>query len=211
LDDARYINRRRRQNRIQMSTYAFRPWIGPRYQAEGLSGVKLLILGESQYSGDADLNEPRRPLPSEADETKRNVEDLAINGPVQHRPFWTKVTKLLLNHANGEPISKVERAEVWNRVAFYNYLQWCMPAGRTKPTSVMWDEAREPFVSVVSELSPNLILVLGLRMQRHIPLVRPLTLCIAHPSRVGFTYGTSCIEVHAALEDARSRLEPRDK
>jgi|HubBroStandDraft_4_1064222.scaffolds.fasta_scaffold00671_10 hypothetical protein len=189
-----------------MSGSGFNPWVGPLYKSEGLSGVRLLVLGETQYSGDASYKEPRRARYSEADETEQNVIDLAINGPVQHRPFWNKVTKLLLNRANGESISKADRADLWNRIAFYNCIQWTMPAGRTKPTRAMWDEAREPFLSVVRKLSPHIILVLGRRMQGNLPPVSCVTVCIPHPASRGFTYGAWCSKIHVTLNATRRRL-----
>lgn len=195
----------------QMSVWAFRPWVGPYFESEGLGGVKLLVLGEAQYSGQMGFTEPRRPHPSEVDETTNIVNDLAINGPVQHRPFWTKVTKLVLCRANNEPVSKEERADFWNRVAFYNYIQWWMPAGRTKPTRAMWDEAREPFLGVVSELLPDLILVLGRRIQIQgkLPLVSSTTVCIPHPSSLGFTYSPWSRKIQVAFDAASKTASMR--
>jgi hypothetical protein len=130
-----------------MNGPAFNPWVDPLYPT-GLNDVRLLAVGEALYSGDASSKEASRPQPSEADQTEKFVRDLAINGPGQHRPFWTKVTRLLLNRCKGEPISTADRAEIWNRISFYNYIQWWMPSGRTKPTQCMWEEAREPFLSL---------------------------------------------------------------
>jgi hypothetical protein len=187
-----------------MNSPAFNPWEGPFY-SKGLNGVKLLVVGEALYSGDKRFKDASRPQPGEADWTEKFVRDLAIKGPGQHRPFWTKVTKLLLNRCKGEPISTADRTELWNRIAFYNYIQWWMPSGRTKPTQGMWEEAREPFLSVLKKLSPRLVLVLGLRLYENLPPVSTQLVPIAHPSSRGFTYERWCGKIVTALDAANTR------
>jgi len=72
---------------------AFDPWIGNRYESVGLNGLRLLILGESQY--DTDEDQARLGLPSEHAETQKIVQHLAID---KNTSFFTKITRLVLGH-----------------------------------------------------------------------------------------------------------------
>jgi hypothetical protein len=185
---------------------AFQPWKGSQYDAEGLDRVRLLILGEAQYAGED--HPPRRGGEVSGDEssTQGFVRELGIQHPEKFRPFWTKVAKLVRGGKAGEPISKADREDFWNRVAFYNYIQWWMPRGRSCPTEIMWTEARDPFSQVIHVLSPHVILVLGLRLSKHLPPVQSDVVHIKHPASVGFSYASCTEKVRKALDDARKRL-----
>jgi hypothetical protein len=129
-----------------MNDRAFDPWIGRSYQAEGLNGARLLILGESQY--DTDLTEPLCGLRArDGSSTHRIVQDWGIDRP---NAFFTKITKLVSGQLQGIP-SQEAKARFWHAVVFYNFVQWWLPGPRSRPSQQMWQAARAPFLQVLEE------------------------------------------------------------
>jgi hypothetical protein len=129
----------------------FEPWVGRKYR--GSSG-RLLILGESHYGP------PSMPGTSTVELTQEYVD-----GVWSHR-FWTNIMQLVL----GSPYREINRAEFWETVALYNYVQ--EPVAETHsvaPTPEMYEKARPAFYSVLRCLTPKLILVLSKRLWDNLP------------------------------------------
>ncbi|MDE2324326.1 MAG: hypothetical protein KGL51_06580 [Betaproteobacteria bacterium] len=71
---------------------------------------------------------------------------------------------------NGQPHLKIDRAEFWGKIAFYNYVQ--QPVAETAgvaPTSEMFTASRAAFFSVLDSLRPKTILVLSKRLWENLP------------------------------------------
>ena len=64
----------------------------------------------------------------------------------------------------------MDRAEFWNSIAFYNYVQEPLDDVRVRPTKEMWEMAREPFKEVLELLKPTHLLVLGGGLWDNLPL-----------------------------------------
>jgi hypothetical protein len=173
---------------------SFDPWIGDRYQSEGLNGLRLLILGESQY--DTDEDQPRPGLPTENAETQKIVQRLAID---KNTSFFTKITKLVRGYRHD--FSSQEKADFWQRVAFYNFVQWWLPNTRIRPTPEMWQAAQAPFLQVLEELKPHLVLVLGIDLAGGLPPfpVHIVKIPVPHPSSYGWTYEPWATKVNEAM------------
>ncbi len=75
--------------------------------------------------------------------------------------FFTTVAKIL----SGQPYQWLDDGksqEFWNRVAFYNFIQTSVGTEpRMRPTEQMWRNSEIPFNSVLSDLQPDIIVVLG--------------------------------------------------
>jgi hypothetical protein len=156
----------------------FQPWIGNLYKANNRFGTRILVLGESHYG---DESETKQTVTTEV--VRRLAQD-------ERHPFFTKVSKVLLGCYENTWLNDEERAEVWEHVAFYNYIQGFVSTdARVRPTAEMWKNSREPFFQIVRELHPQLILVLGIELGRNIPPVNGgIEVCvIQHPS-TGFSY-----------------------
>jgi uracil-DNA glycosylase len=115
----------------------------------------MLVLGESHYG-----------LPDEAtpDLTKNVV--LGHVGDGVQLPFFDRVGELL---AYKPPFQAFDRREIWNAVAFYNFVQrfpGLKPGCR--PSKQDWNAAMLPFLAVVDELRPHAVLVLGRGIWNHI-------------------------------------------
>lgn len=188
---------------------AFDPWIGASYPTTGFGGVRILILGESQYDTDETLPRPGI-RDTEKDTTKRIVEDLAVNASKGYRPaaVFTKTAKLFLGY--GRPLSDQERAAFWHEVAFYNYIQWWLHDKRVRPTREMWRAAQAPFLQVLHEHAPQFLLVLGRDLQRELPPIPEhiVTLAVPHPSgSYGWTYEPWATQIGHAVNALRIRSQ----
>lgn len=159
-----------------MSGVVFEPWIGSKYFNSNRFGVRVLILGESHYA-------PDNASPTF---TSQIVRDEAQDG---RHSFFTKVSKVLLGLGNGW-IDDETRSEVWEHVAFYNYIQGLVGKGsRIRPSQEMWANSRRPFLYVLNELKPDVLLVLGKQLANNLPgTPDSIEVCqIQHPS-TGFVY-----------------------
>ena len=164
----------------------FLPFVGEKYY-NSRYGVRVLVLGESHYGSEED---------NCADFTQRVIRDLA------YRPgfaFFSKLTNVLRGRTDWP--SDEERRETWQHVAFYNFVQEFVAAeSRVAPTEAMWRAAQAPFLNVVRELKPDVILVLGSRLWNNVdelPPTFPVEWCgIIHPSG-GMSYESS---IHSLSE-----------
>lgn len=133
----------------------FHPWVGSRYRSGGPWKRRLLVLGESHYSGNK--REPRT-----------LTQDLTlgyIHGRHSH-PFWTRTAQVV----TGEPVDRLDRSGFWNSVAFHNYVQEIVARSpRRAPTADAWRRSEQPFHEVLRALKPDVILVLGVRLWSWLP------------------------------------------
>ncbi len=166
-----------------MQHVRFQPWIGSKYVAGNRFGKRVLVLGESHY---ADASE------ATPDITTRVVRTY---GQLQRKiAFFTKVPKILLQMDASTFLTDEDKAEAWEHVAFYNYVQELVgPDPRKPPTSEQWAAAQPPFREVVESLRPQIVLVLGIALGRQLPaLPASITTCnVQHPSSSAFSYAKS--------------------
>lgn len=159
----------------------FEPWVGSRYRTEGLSGVRILVLGESHYG---DPGTEYREL---------TIEVVREWGQQKRLRFFKIAQKLICGLADGQWVSDQQRAEFWERVAFYNFVQsFPGPLPRYRPTADMWLAAVDPFNATVREFAPSVVVVLGFELfervpRSQLPRVLHLVRC-QHPSSAGFRY-----------------------
>lgn len=176
----------------------FAPWIGHEYGKSSRWGLKLLILGESHYVGKPEHNTPR---------LTRIVVQGQMDGTRRNR-FFTKIVGTLTGDS---PVSLQARQDFWNSVAYYNYVQEPIADGpRKRPLPEHWSGAHAPFLSVLSRLKPDRVLVFGFALWENLPapmkthtddqILKPLYLYstgsghvaiagrLAHPTWPGFRY-----------------------
>lgn len=133
----------------------FLPWIGNKYGENSRFGIGVLVLGEAHYG-------------SKRDYTKSLTRDYTgeyIRGCWNHR-FWTGIGQVLMGCSQWD----FERSELWDHIAFYNYLQWFAAEGpRQAPQKKFWNQSEQPFKLVLHILKPKLVLVLGERLWSWLP------------------------------------------
>lgn len=135
-----------------MSDYRFRPWRGSRYESADwpVPHCRVLVLGESHYNLNAE--------PAGPEFTQRCIEE-QTRGEWK-KAYWTKLMRVL----GGEQATP----EVWQCVAFYNYVQhWVGTGPRQAPTAESWAAAQSLFRKALTELQPTHILAVSYRLWNH--------------------------------------------
>ena len=150
----------------------FDPWIGNRYATDGIRGKRLLILGESHYG---------KPDDQYLGFTSKVISDEALKKG--SFAIYAKILRLVMGTNAG--LSNEERADFWQRVAFCNFIQTILVGTAYRPTDKMWNEAREPLLQTLREITPTIVLVLGFAVRDHLPpMPAGIPICaIRHPSR----------------------------
>ena len=138
----------------QTSDIVFEPWIGKHYAA-GIDGKRLLILGESHYH---------------SCEQDKGCQDV-VTQEGHHRELTRSVVSYWKDNPHSSPVSSrtpalfdMAKAEFWERVAFYNYLQsFAGEKARMRPKAEQWDQlaSQRAFQEVLARLRPGRIVVLG--------------------------------------------------
>ena len=177
----------------------FHPWIGQHYDGENRFGVRVLVLGESHYGPDGTERQ---------DETERVV-TWYTQGGARHL-FFTKVANVLRRQRGW--IDDGELAAVFHEIAFYNFVQTFAGDGpRDHPTFRQWVDAQAPFKTVLDELRPDAVLVLGLELSYHI-LDWPKDVehtVIGHPASSRLSYADAIPKFQCLVERARQRSGSR--
>ena len=69
----------------------------------------------------------------------------------------------------------------------------------------MWDKARQPFLNVVKELKPQIIIVLGTQLWDQLPEVDGVEWCwVKHPSSGSFSYDEAFNNFKNAIENIKN-------
>ncbi|MBV7313270.1 uracil-DNA glycosylase family protein [Morganella morganii] len=168
----------------------FLPFIGRQYE-DSIYGARVMILGLSHYG------DPEDAYP----EFTRDVINENAYSPGNR--FFTLLTNLL--RLSKDAPDDTERRAAWEQVAFYNYIQDIVGiTSRISPTPEMWDEARQPFLNVVKELKPQIIIVLGTQLWDQLPEIDGIEWCwVKHPSSGSFSYDEAFSNFKKALENIR--------
>lgn len=142
-----------------MKNVFFKPWIGNKYgKFDSIFTNKILVLGDSHYIDEADdIVANGKPCDFTTDVI------LDYLNPNLHGRWKSTFTKFMNSFVSNSEHSDLDRIELWNSVAFYNYLQ--IPAGslsrRTQHYDYSQDTDRSAVLEVINELNPDIIVSWG--------------------------------------------------
>ena len=142
-----------------MKDVFFKPWVGANYgQKDSIFEQKILVLGDSHYADEGDIADGYDGSCDFTTGVMHDYLDQSIKG--RWKSTFTKFMNSFVLNSEHEGRSP---AELWNSVAFYNYLQ--VPAGssirQTQYFSYTKEKNRNAFLEVVEALSPNIIVSWG--------------------------------------------------
>ena len=69
----------------------------------------------------------------------------------------------------GKPLSQDEREYFWNRIVFYNYVQYAMRASRVRPNNEQWSMSESALVEMLEKYMPDFIIVWGHTLFNKLP------------------------------------------
>jgi len=151
-----------------MSAVFFSPRIGKDYARGGIFGKRILALGESHYCGTgcADCGECGK-HPECSDFTTKVV-NWCLDPSVE-RERWMNTYLKFERSLVGHETTPVESRKIWDSIAFYNFLQVAMGGAREAGTNQQYRAASEPFMQILEELQPDVLIVWGVRLWNNIP------------------------------------------
>ena len=202
-----------------MEQHFVRPYRGPGYGIEKPYGVKILVVGESSYYDETNVDGP---LPE--DWVQR------IIGDVYNNKSDISITRAACVFSGRlEPFSW--RQDFWRTAAFTNFVQNSAGAApRDRPSAENWLHGANMFGRVLNELAPEFVLVLGKQLWARAfepsessdevvqgNWTKPYCILkhasggafafgINHPASCGWTYANWSPWVAAALDKARQGL-----
>lgn len=93
--------------------------------------------------------------------------DVLLSG---EKASWTAAFRKFEKSLVGHDTSLDESREIWNSVAFYNYVQKSLDGSRKSPEWVDFCNSKDAFFEVLENLRPDLIIVWGVtRMWNNMP------------------------------------------
>lgn len=132
------------------------PWVGSQFKNPNnkFGGRKILIVGESHYSDNESIGQA---IP---DITEATIKSYIKGASI---PFFTKIVTFL----TGVPASENNWSDIrntWEHLAFYNYIPVVAAAGPREFDRRLWALGEVEYLTVLSEVAPDLIVVLGFRL-----------------------------------------------
>lgn len=141
-----------------MKNVFFKPWIGRNFESGGIFGKKILVLGEAHLCDGCDDCGKVNNAEECANFTSSNCIELLISG---HTGSWTPTFRKFERSLVGHDTTLEDSREIWNSIAFYNYVQEAMDSSRKAPEYVDFRDSEDAFFEVINELRPNLIIAWG--------------------------------------------------
>ncbi len=178
-----------------MSSIYFNPWIGSKYGHRSCFGCSVLVLGEAHYGSLGDRTS-----------TEFTTEIVNWLGQEDRNAFFTKIAKMLLGKDGKAWLDNETRADLYENIAFYNYVQCFVSGPRVAPTQEQWRISHPAFPEVLSLLKPEVIVVLGDRLDQHmVPVPPEIKSCVVmHPSSSRFSYREWNLEFKNCVQAALS-------
>lgn len=157
--------------KINVEGVKFQPWVGKDYDKgfvlqdgnlmpcseQNENAVKILVLGESHYCDNStDAENPNL--------TRGIIKDYIASKEFEpYMATYIKFERALV----GEVVE--DKANVWENLAFYNYVQKAMPSPRVSPLYADFSNSETAYWKVVDKLKPDIIICWGLRLYSNIP------------------------------------------
>lgn len=145
----------------------FKPFVGKNYHSENF---KILVLGESHYLNEEEF---KKYLNKEEiiEQITNKVFKHFLNYKEKKGSFerWMNTFSKFGNILSDKKLSNSETIDFWNRMAFYNYVQYPTKGARISPSLENFERSIKPFEDVIDSLKPDLIFIWGKRLWNNLP------------------------------------------
>lgn len=147
----------------------FKPWVGKNYQTGGIFNKRILAVGEGHVCGGECQHECGLKYANECEDltTTKVVNDYLNDCGGRWTYTYRKFERSLID-LEAETIPSSE--EIWQSIAFFNFLQVAISSARKAGTYEDYMEGQTAFLEVIEELQPELIIVWGVgRLFNNLP------------------------------------------
>lgn len=149
----------------------FKPWIGKNYKTGGIFHKKILVVGESHYCNGCNCCGLKYAKECEELNTTQVVKDYL--NPSKCSEKWKNTYRKFERSLVNRETSLEDAKEIWQSIAFFNFLQVAMNEARQSGTPEDYKEGQKAFLEVMDELQPNLIIVWGVgKLYEYLPGVK---------------------------------------
>ena len=135
----------------------FKPWIGENYKTGGIFKKKILVVGEGHVFGGCDFCGLKYAKECEDLNTTQVVNEYLNQCSGKWTSTYRKFERSLVN----KETTPEESNEIWQSIAFFNFLQVAMTEARKSGTNEDYKEGQTAFLEVIENLKPDLIIVWG--------------------------------------------------
>ena len=140
-----------------MSNIVFKPFIGTNFSTGGIFGKKILVLGESHYCEESEVY----------DTLTTTVLQKYLNHNINEG--WMNTFRKFERSLVGKITNENDSQQIWDSLAFYNYLQVPIGDARIAGQPEDYKNAVEPFFEVLNQLQPDFLIVWGQRLWSKLP------------------------------------------
>jgi hypothetical protein len=184
-----------------MSNVIFMPWIGFKYELEGFRGMRVLIVAESHYG--SKRSERPTATPELVKALGQRLKHPEATARLRKHPHFARIVTAVSGAVSAAAFATQERADFWERVCYYNFLQEFMPAVRFPPPAKSWDAGRTAFREVLATVQPDVVIAFSKRVGAVLkPLCGQVTLAIVHHPSTGFSYARWNPIIAKAMDEA---------
>ncbi|MBW8331138.1 MAG: hypothetical protein K0M40_03880 [Prolixibacteraceae bacterium] len=154
-----------------MKNVFFKPWIGENYSTTGISGKKILLLGESHICGEGCGDCGNLLEHPNCSEFTNNAAKYFFNYKNGNGGFeywmngYTKFGNIFYN----KHLSYDETVAFWDSIIFYNYVQYSTDKARVSPTNEEFEKSSDAFFEILEAYKPDLVFVWGERLWDQLP------------------------------------------
>jgi len=187
-----------------MSNVIFMPWIGAKYEAEGFRGLRILIVAESHYG--SKRSERRTATPELVKAFGQRLKHPDAAARLRKHPHFARIVTAVSGAARASMLTTPERADFWERVCYYNFIQEFMSAPRVLPSAKSWDAGKKAFREVLATVQPDVVVAFSKRLRAVLkPLCSEVPLAGLHHPSTGFAYERWQPIIARTLDDAHAR------
>lgn len=152
----------------------FNPWVGEKYFTEGFCKIKLLILGESHYcSGNLSDSGKCAPI-CQKEKMESSCFDFTNDVMKEYLKChdgldWHNTFLSFERNLFNKNLSQIESRDFWDRVIFFNYIQFALPSAGVKPNDEFWVPSEKAFREILDYYMPDKIIAWGTRLCNGLP------------------------------------------
>ena len=132
------------------------PWVGRKY--DDFHDFRILIIGDSHYTTDEDNNSDEKCFNDYM--TDKNATRKVLQDFIEGKDIWKFYRNLQRTLQNGE---NTRTEHMWERIAFYNFIQTPMKTKDEKPDDEKYQTAWPCFAEIVKILKPTHCIFNGVR------------------------------------------------
>lgn len=143
----------------------FDPWVGENYEC-GYNGIKILVIGNSHYCSERCNCSYCGVAGDFYDKYDYCVDTTDIVSQFLDPDYYENWMKTYHNFEcalTGYEVDSEVSNEIWNSIAFYNYLQTAVTGPYDKGRAKDYYSSRDAFWEVLEELRPDCIIFWGTR------------------------------------------------